>query len=461
MNTQGHRIAILGGGVAGLHVASRLASRFRVTLIDREPAHVWKPMLHRIAAGTRAVLPPQTSYVAQARERGFVFVPGTVTGIDRGARQVQIAPLVDGTLGEVVGARVLDYDTLVLALGSLADRFRTPGVVEHCRTIDSRAQAMAFSHEMRLRVLDAAAHRGRLSIGIVGGGATGVELAAELAQLADLAEYYGADGIAGRVGVTLLESGPRILRPLPERIARESHARLEELGVTVLTDARVERASDLGLHLADGRIIEPDISIWAVGVRAPDVLGTLKVTCGGGGQVVVSDRLRSLDAPEIFALGDCASLTPGSGRLSLAPTAQVAYQQACYLCRHLPALIDGDEVPPFRFREPDALVSVGGYGEFGSLGMFSFFRSAGIRGRIAHMAHVLLYRSHLVQLHGVWRGTLMWAVDLLNSRQPKIGLDRGRFRGPRHEAPPEAMAPLMPAKSLSASAEKKVTARHK
>nr|WP_256476601.1 NAD(P)/FAD-dependent oxidoreductase [Siccirubricoccus soli] len=428
---EAHHVVILGGGVAGIEIATRLAARtvggrrVKVTLIDRETAHVWKPMLHTIAAGTRDVHQQQTAYVAQARTHGFVFQPGEVLGIDRGARRVLLAPWLSAQGQELLPAREVPYNTLVLALGSTANDFGTPGVKEHCRTIDSRRQAIEFNDEVRLRILQSVTKNEPLAIGIVGGGATGVELAAELVELATLAEYYGATGMSRRLGVTLVESGDRLLAAFPERIAQASRSRLEELGVTVKTGARVMAAEPEGFRLSDGSLVDAGLKVWAAGVKAPDVLASLDgLEMTRTHQVVVGPTLQATQDADIYALGDCSSLTlAGQGR-PLPPTAQVAHQQARYLAQWLPDLLAGRSVPDFSYRDFGSLVSLGGFDAYGSLGKFGFFKGGFIRGRVAQLGHAMLYRSHQARLHGFWHGSLLWLVDRINARvRPAIRVD--------------------------------------
>ena len=430
--TAAPQVLVVGGGIAGLEIASALGRLWRrragapaVTLLDSDSAHVWKPMLHTIAAGTRDIAQQQTTYVAQARDAGFAFQPGELCGLDRARREVLVAPLHadDGRL--LVPARRLAYDALVLAIGSRANDFGTPGVAEHCRSIDSRLQADAFCREVRIRMLQCLALDQPLAIAIVGGGATGVELAAELVQLTETAEAYGATGLGQRISITLIESGPRLLAAFPQDISAATQQRLQALGVRVLTDARVQAAQAGGFMLADGSREAATLQVWAAGVKAPAVLAAPDgLETNRSDQLLVRPSLQTTRDDAVFAVGDCASLTlPGSER-PLPPTAQVAHQQALHLIRHLPGALRGQAVPAFVYRDFGSLVSLGDYDAFGSLGKFGFFDGGIIRGRLAQLSHAMLYRSHQARLHGFWRGGLLWLVDSINARvRPPIRLD--------------------------------------
>ena len=420
--TEDHRLVVVGGGVAGLDVASHLASkragdrRLRVTLLDRETAYVWKPMLHTIAAGTSEASAQETAFAAQARSRRFNYEPGEAIGIDRERREVRVAPLRAGD-EEVVPARSISYDTLVLAVGSRANDFGTPGVAEHCASIDSRSEAIAFNDRLRICLVKAAVSQRPFTVGIVGGGATGVELSAELVQVAQIAEQFGVSGASSRLKVVLIESGSRILSPFPERVADAVRVKLAQLGVEIRTDARVASVDASGFQLADGGAVAAELKVWAAGVKAPaflDAFDGLERTRSG--QLVVGPTLAAKNDPRIFALGDCASpVLPGRDR-PLPTTAQAAHEQALYLCKHLPALIAGRSAPAFRYHDFGSLVSLGGYDAFGSLGRFGFFDGGFIQGRVAQLGHALLYRSYQARLHGFWKGGLLWLADTIARR---------------------------------------------
>ncbi|WP_245639862.1 NAD(P)/FAD-dependent oxidoreductase [Paraburkholderia heleia] len=339
---------------------------------------------------------------------------------------VKLAPLhaPDGRL--LVPARRLGYDALVIAIGSEANDFGTPGVQEHCFRIDSRRQADAFNQEVRIRMLQCLTREQDLSIAIVGGGATGVELAAELVQLTEAAVAYGAKGLASRIRITLIESGPRLLAAFPEDISAATRARLGTLGIEVMTGTRVTAATADGFELGGGGRVEASLKVWAAGVKAPEFLAGLDgLETTRGNQLVVQPSLQTTRDPAIYAVGDCASYTPAGAERPLAPTAQVAHQQAQHLIRHLPgAVLRGQPIPDFVYRDFGALVSLADYDAFGSLGKFGLFKRTTIRGRLAQFSHAMLYRSHQARLYGFWRGGLVWLVDRLNMRlRSSIRLD--------------------------------------
>jgi NADH:ubiquinone reductase (H+-translocating) len=421
------RIVVVGGGVAGLILATRLGHKLarrhlaRVSLIDRSWSHVWKPMLHTFAAGTWNIYEQQLQYVAHARAHHFEYVPGQLEAIDRATRRIRLAPL--RAAGEVVaGARELEYDVLVLAFGSRANDYATPGVTEHCHFIDSQDEADAFNALLRAQVVRSLAQGGNVDIAIVGGGATGVELAAELSRSVDLAAGYGEADIRRRLRLTLLESAPRILTAFPETVSASAESQLRTLGVNVRTGVKVVAADAGGYLLDGGERVPASLKVWAAGIRAAGSFDESGLQLNRAGQVVVGPNLLAKGEQSIFALGDCASLAPDGAERPLPATAQVASQQALHLIRHLPAwLRDENPIPPFRFRDLGALVALSDYNAFGTLGRFGFFKGGFIKGRFAQLSHAVLYRRHQLSLHGPWRFALLFLADQINALvQPKI-----------------------------------------
>jgi NADH:ubiquinone reductase (H+-translocating) len=422
------RIVIVGGGVAGLllatHVGQRVARmRGRVTLVDRSWTHVWKPMLHTYAAGTWDVHQQEVQYLLHARTHHFEYVPGQLDAIDRTAKRVRLAPM-QGAGETIADARELEYDVLILAFGSRANDFGTPGVAEHCHFIDSQDQADTFNTRLRAHVARSVFQNRTIDIAIVGGGATGVELAAELSRMVEFAAGYGEAAIRSRLRVTLLESAPRILGAFPDGVSTSAAAQLRALGVDVRTGVRVVAADAHGYVLDGGERIPAALKVWAAGVCASTTLDKSGLELNRAGQVVVHPNLLARNDPSIFALGDCATLMPEGADRPLPPTAQVANQQALHLIRHLPAwLQDGKALPSFHFRDFGALVALSDYNAFGTLGRFGFFTGGFIKGQFARLSHALLYRRYQLALHGTARAALLWAAERINALvQPKIRL---------------------------------------
>ncbi|WP_234715876.1 NAD(P)/FAD-dependent oxidoreductase [Sphingopyxis macrogoltabida] len=265
-------------------------------------------------------------------------------------------------------------------------------------------------------MLQAIASNDHLSIAIVGAGATGVELASELVRLADVLEQHGASGARSGLKIYLIESQPRILGPFPERVAHAAHTVLESLGIEVLTQARVLAGDADGFQLADGRRIEASIKLWAAGVRAPEFVAAIDgLDHSRLGQVIVNPNLATPNDPDIFALGDCASVMLPDRESPLPTTAQAAYQQSVYLGRTLPTILEGKPVPPFRYHDFGSLVSLGGYDAYGTLGRFGLFRGGFLHGRMAQLGHALLYRRHQARIYGPVRGSLLWLADTLDT----------------------------------------------
>src|SRR5436190_2993802 len=227
-----HRIVVVGGGAGGLELVTKLGEdlgrkgRAEVTLIDRSRTHLWKPLLHEVAAGSMDIHAHQLDYLAQARWHRFTFVLGALAGLDRAAREVLVAPVKDDEGEEILPARRVPYDTLVVAIGSESNDFGTPGVRDHAFTIDNAWEAHLF-HRRLVNTCFRANFRadGRvLDIAIVGAGATGVELAAELHNTIRVLAAYGLESFDPemQIRIRVIEAGPRILPGLPEYIAEET-----------------------------------------------------------------------------------------------------------------------------------------------------------------------------------------------------------------------------------------------
>jgi NADH dehydrogenase len=376
-----------------------------------------------VAAGALDANLDEVGYRSHGHRWGYRYFYGALEGIDRQARQVLIAPLLDEDGSEIMGRHRIRYDYLVLAVGSVSNDFGTPGVREHCLFLDSRLQADRFRSKLLdhcLRVSrsmsetpQADAH---VRIAVVGGGATGVELAAELYNAAAALKHYGLEVFdESRLDVTLIEAGPRILPALPDDLARAAQDELEALGVRVLSGTAVVEATRDGMKTASGEFIRADLRVWAAGVKAPDFLKEIGgLETGRGNQLVVRPTLQTTRDARIFAIGDCALfLAPGAAR-PVPPRAQAAHQMAAAAFGNIRRLIAGKPLKPFVYRDHGSLVSLSRYSTVGSLmGSLVGGRMA-IEGRIARFVYASLYRMHLFAIHGLVKGAAMVVYSGIN-----------------------------------------------
>lgn len=408
-----HRVVIVGGGAAGLELATSLGKNrdLAVTLVDRSRTHVWKPKLHEIAAGSMDTGRHEVGYLAHARKHGFVFRIGQMSGLDRSARLVTVEPYVDGEGEQVTPRRRIPYDTLVIAIGSQSNDFGTEGVVQHALKLESLGDAARFNRKLMNACFRAQSQEGpltavQLRICIIGAGATGVELAAELHRTGR--EVLGtADAVRSRraqLEIHLVEASQRILPALPPRVSDAAHRLLSRSGIHVHVGASVSRVGEGEVTLKDGRTIPAEISVWAAGVKAPAVLKTLDgLETNRLHQLTVHPTLQTTSDARIFAIGDCAACMRPDGNGCVPPRAQAAHQQASFLARHLPRFIAGASLPPYRYRDFGSLVSLGDFSTVGSLMGSVVGRNMFIEGVFAKLMYRSMYKMHELALHGWWR----------------------------------------------------------
>jgi NADH dehydrogenase len=412
-----HRIVIVGGGAGGLELATRLGKTLgkkgtaSVTLVDANLTHIWKPLLHEVAAGSLNSYEDELNYVAQAKWNHFQFQLGRMTGLDRELRQVHLAATLDENGQELVPARSLDYDSLVIAVGSTTNDFNTKGAAEHCLFLDTRQQAEKFHQQLLNHYLRA--HAGQtditeeITVAIVGAGATGVELAAELHNAAHELAAYGLGRLKPEnLRITLIEAGPRVLPALPERIGGPVHATLEKLGVTVLTNAAVSEVTADSLVTASGQVITATLKVWAAGIRAPMFLHELDgLESNRINQLQVRTTLQTTRDDNIFAFGDCAACPQKGSDRNVPPRAQAAHQQASLLVKSLRLRIEGKPLPDYTYTDYGSLISLSKFSAVGNL-MGNLMGSVMLEGWLARMFYISLYRMHQMALYGTFR-TLM------------------------------------------------------
>ncbi|MDP5291334.1 NAD(P)/FAD-dependent oxidoreductase [Oceanimonas sp. CHS3-5] len=418
------RIIVVGGGAGGLELVTKLGRQLgrkgkaEVILVDRNRTHLWKPLLHEVATGAMDTGLDGLSYRSHAHNHGFSFHLGTLTDIDRENKQIKLAPLADDSGKQMVGERTLSYDILVMALGSVSNDFGTPGVRDHCIFLDSPQQAERFNQELMNRFLQYAESDTvdeKVDIAIVGGGATGVELSAELYNAVEHLNAYGFKKLnRDCLRLTLVEAGPRILPALPERISAMAHKELRELGVDVRINTMVVEATDKGLKTKSDELIPANLMVWAAGIKAPDFMKDIAgLETNRINQLAVKDTLQTTRDDSIFVIGDCAFCLQADGK-PVPPRAQSAHQMASLAFENILASLGGKALKPYVYKDHGSLVNLSRYSTVGSL-MGNLMRgSMMVEGRIARTVYVSLYRMHQVALHGYTRTGLMMLVGRIN-----------------------------------------------
>lgn len=412
--SQSHRIVIVGGGAGGLEIATRLGDKLgrrghaEVTLIDRKRTHLWKPLLHEIAAGSMDLGVHELDYLAQAHWHHFTFRLGEMTAIDRASRVVEIAPFLDAEGRQVMPRREIPYDTLIIAVGSLTNDFGTPGVKEHAIALESPDQAKRFHTRLVDACLRAQAQTeplrpGQLEVAIIGAGATGTELAAELHKTTRQLVAFGLDRIDPDrdIHIHLIEAADRILPALPERLSKAAEELLAKLGVKIRSKAKVASVDREGVLLASGERVPVELVVWSAGIKAPDLLKDIAgLETNRINQLVVQPTLQTTRDEAIFAFGDCAACPwPGRDR-PVPPRAQAAHQQASHMVRQVRRRLAGQPLAEWTYRDFGSLVSLGEYSTVGNLMGALVGGNLFIEGLFARMMYKSLYKLHEIALHG-------------------------------------------------------------
>ena len=417
------KIIVVGGGAGGLELATKLGrtlgrkKRATITLVDRKASHLWKPLLHEVATGSLDEGVDALSYRAHAKNHYFDFQMGSLNDIDRERKVIALSELRDENGELLMPSRELEYDILVMAIGSTSNDFNTPGVRDNCIFLDSPEQAHRFRTEMNNEFLKLHAKNGQgtVDIAIVGAGATGVELSAELHNAVKELRTYGfGDLDSSKLNVNLIEAGERILPALPPRISSAAHSELTKLGVNVRTMTMVTQADADGLTTKEGEKIPAQIMVWAAGIKAPDFIKDI-----GGletnriNQLVVKDTLQTTRDDDIFVIGDLAQCTQADGSF-VPPRAQAAHQMASCAFSNIIAKLNGREQKAYIYKDKGSLVSLSRFSTVGSLMGNLTKGSMMVEGRIARVVYISLYRMHQMALHGVIKTGLMMLVGRIN-----------------------------------------------
>lgn len=425
-------IIIVGGGAGGLELATRLGHKLgkkkqaRIILVDRNRNHIWKPLLHEVATGSLDINTDGVVYRAHSSAHYYQFQLGAMVGLNRERKTIRLQALYDDAGKEVLPERELNYDTLVMAVGSVSNDFGTPGVADHCFYLDSHQQAERFhrallNHFLRINQQST---ESELKLAIVGGGATGVELAAELYHVADLLKVYGMpDMSAKRLKISLIEAGPRILPALPTRIALSAKRELAKLGVQILEDTRVVQADEGGFIANENSRIDADLMVWAAGVKAPEFIQAMDIfDTNRAGQILVQDNLRSTVDDDIYVIGDCCACKQPDDTW-VPPRAQSAHQMASQVYKNILLSRQDKPLQPYIYKDHGSLVNLSKYSTVGSLMGNLTKGSMFVEGRIARLVYISLYRMHQIAIHGwIKASAVMLAQKIGSAVKPKMKL---------------------------------------
>ncbi len=433
-----HHIVVVGGGAGGLELATQLGHKLgrkgkaQITLVDKARTHIWKPLLHEIAAGSMNIGRHELEYQAQGHWHGFKYRYGEMIGLDRLKKRVHLGATFDEDGRQITPDRWLPYDTVVVAIGSVSNAFGTPGVYQNAIMLDTPEQAERFNRRLlnacvRANSQAGPVRPGQLHVAIVGAGATGTELSAELHSSLRGLVAFGLDKIVPEkdIKITLIEANDRILSALPERMSQAVGDVLRGLNVDVRTNARVTEVTADGVMLADGGFIPSELVVWAAGVKGPDVLASLDgLEASRNNMLVVKPTLQTTTDDNVFAIGDCAYLLLPGEKLPLPPRAQTAHQQSSHLVKQLQRRLNGDaNLAPFKYLDFGSLVSLGHYSTVGNLMGFISGKSMRIEGFFAKMMYRSLYKMHEMALHGPVKVGLDTVARLLTRRtEPQVKL---------------------------------------
>ena len=432
-----HRIVIVGGGAGGLELATALGDKLgkrglvSVTLIERNRTHVWKPKLHEIAAGSMDIDAHDVDYLAQAHWHHFRYQVGEMVGLDRERREVQVAGFTDAEGQHVTAPRAIGYDTLVIAVGSQSNDFGTPGVKAHALKLETADDARRFHHRLVNACIRADAQSEplrphQLQVAIIGAGATGVELSAELHRTTRELVAFGLDRIDPDkdLQLHLIEASDRVLPALPPRLSASARRLLEELGVQVHTDAKVAEVLPHGVRLADGRELAAELVVWAAGVKAADFLKDLAgLETNRINQLVVRPTLQTSRDDNVFAIGDCAACAWPEKNTLVPPRAQAAHQQASHMVAQIRRRLAGKPLTDYRYRDFGSLVSLGEFSTVGNMMGGLVGGSLMIEGLFARVMYLSLYKMHELALHGFAKVALNTLARLITRRtEPHVKL---------------------------------------
>jgi NADH dehydrogenase len=338
----------LGAGFGGLTAARKMAGFADVTVVDRHNFQTFLPLLYQVSTAGLAADHVAHPIRGALRKTGVQFRMGTPLSVDHKNNTVKLD-----------SSEVLEFDYLVVALGSANADFGIPGVTDHALGMKSVHEALNIRAEVLRRFEDLCRFEDEtiFSITVVGGGPTGVEMAGAFAELVKGPLKNDQRHAAAHIKINLIEAGPRILPMFSEKLSAHGKKDLEKLGVTVLLNTAVKEIKPRSIEVSDGRTIASEVTVWAAGVKGEPTAAKLNLPLINT-RIDVDNTLQVKNYPHIFAIGDIAGFVGENGRM-LPMVAPVALQQGRYVAQQIKRIAAGQELKPFKYLDKGSMATIG------------------------------------------------------------------------------------------------------
>jgi NADH dehydrogenase len=342
------RVVILGAGFGGLTAARKMAGFADVTVVDRHNFQTFLPLLYQVSTAGLAADHVAHPIRGALRKTGVQFRMGTPISVDHKNKSVKLD-----------SSEVLEFDYLVVALGSANADFGIPGVTEHALGMKSVHEALNIRAEVLRRFEDLCRFEDEtiFSITVVGGGPTGVEMAGAFAELVKGPLKNDQRHAAAHIKINLIEAGSRILPMFSEKLSAHGKKDLEKLGVTVHLNTAVKEIKPRSIEVSDGRSIASEVTVWAAGVKGEPTAAKLNLPLINT-RIDVENTLQVKNYPHIFAIGDIAGFVAENGRM-LPMVAPVALQQGRYVAQQIKRIAAGQVLKPFRYLDKGSMATIG------------------------------------------------------------------------------------------------------
>ena len=373
------RVVILGAGFGGLGAAKALAKKADVTVVDRHNFQTFLPLLYQVSTAGLAADHVVHPVRGALRDTGIKFRMGSPISVDHKNKSVKLD-----------SSEVLEFDHLIVALGSSTADFGVPGVVEHGLGMKSVHEALMIRAEGMRRFEDLARFEDdtRLSIAVVGGGPTGVEMAGALAELKRGPLKNDLAHAAEHIDIYLIEAGPRILPMFSEKLSARAESDLHKLGVFVKTNTAVREIQSRKIILKEGEPIPAEVTVWAAGVKGEPTAGLLNLPIAGS-RIDTDENLEVNHYPNIWAIGDINGSRDKDGRF-YPMVAPVAMQQGKWVAKQILRKAAGQPLQPFKYRDKGSMATIGRHKAVVQVGKFT------MAGPLAWYAWLWLHLFYLL-----------------------------------------------------------------